>query len=143
MVYRIQLYMSESLSSAIDRAVKRFIDMCGDHVEEVVITRPDGLIVYAYVPPGSKYDARGIAALVSLLMGSSKRIYGQLRGGDIDSVIIDGKRGKILIKYIDLDGSGVYVSVITPTDNPEPNIGLILLALDNLGNRLKEIFKGV
>ena len=99
--------MSESLSSAIDRVVRRFVDMCGDSVEEVVITRPDGLIVYAYAPPGSKYDARGIAALVSLLMGSSKRIYGQLRGGDVDSVIINGKRGKILIKYIDLDGSGV------------------------------------
>ncbi len=134
--------MSESLSSAIDKIVRRFLDMCGDSVEDVVITRPDGLIVYAYTPPGSRYDARSIAALVSLLMGSSKRIYNQLRGGDIDSIMIDGKRGKILVKYIDLGNTGVYVSVITPMDNPEPNIGLIMLALDNLGERLREIFKG-
>ncbi|NPB00034.1 MAG: hypothetical protein GXO10_01530 [Crenarchaeota archaeon] len=134
--------MSESLSSAIDKAVRRFLDMCGDSVENVVITRPDGLIVYAYTPPGAKYDARSIAALISLLMGSSKRIYNQLRGGDIDTIMIDGKRGKILVKYIDVGGTGVYVSVITPSDNPEPNIGLIMLALDNLGNRLREILKG-
>ncbi len=137
----MSIHMAEPLTVAIDKAVKKFVDTCGDSVEEVVITRPDGLIVYAYTPPGSKYDARSIAALVSLLMGSSKKIYNQLRGGDIDSIIIDGKRGKILIKYIDIGGSGVYVSIITPADNPEPNIGLILIALETLGNKLREILK--
>ncbi len=134
---------TEPLSTVLDKIVRKFVDMCGKAVQDVVIARSDGLVVYSYSTSLNPTQRRSIAALISLLMGSSKKIYSQLRDDELVSIIMEGRRSKIILKSITLpSGRDVYVSVlVSSVDEGEPNIGLILLMLDNLVEKLREVFR--
>jgi len=134
---------TESLSTTLDKIVRKFVNMCGRAIQDVIITRSDGLVVYSYSTGLSSVQRRSIAALISLLMGSSKKVYSQLRDDELISVVMEGKRSRIILRSITLpSGRDVYVSVLVSSDSEdEPNIGLILLMLDDLVEKLKDVFR--
>ncbi len=134
---------TESLQATLDRLVRKFVDACGRTVDEVVIARPDGLVVYSYGTSLSTSQIRNVAALITLIMGSSRKAYSQLRDDDLETVLMEGRKSKLILKTVQVgSGRDLYIGVlVSPNNSPDINIGLILLMLDEFVDKLKDLFK--
>ncbi|NPA23093.1 MAG: hypothetical protein GXO23_02180 [Crenarchaeota archaeon] len=123
--------------------MKRFVDSCGRVVDEVVIARPDGLVVYSYGSSLTAPQKRSVAALITLIMGSSRKAYMQLRDDELQTVLMEGRKSKLILKSVRVgSGRDLYIGVlVSPDDAADVNVGLVLLMLDELIERLKDLFK--
>ncbi len=134
---------AESIQAELDKLVRKFVDACGRAVDEVVIARPDGLVVYSYGTSLSGSQKRSIAALITLIMGSSKKAYMQLRDDELQTVLMEGRKSKLILKSVRVGtGKDLYIGVlVSPNETTDVNIGLVLLMLDDLIEKLKDLFK--
>ncbi len=133
----------KSVTETLEKLIRRFVDSCGGAIDEVIIARPDGLIVHSYSSSMPMIQKRNIAALITLVIGSSKRVYNQLRDDELETILMEGRKSKIILKSISLNGGkSIYVGVLLScSETSEANIGLILLMLEELTEKLKELFK--
>jgi len=128
----------ESITRQLDEISRDFVARCGPDIEGLVITRPDGLVIYSYRFREQRMDERAISAMVTAAVGSSRRIFRQLKNGNVSLVLIEGDAGKLIIRPVSIDGREVFIGILT---HGEANLGLILLELDRYASKLREILR--
>ncbi|NPA70555.1 MAG: hypothetical protein GXO26_07070 [Crenarchaeota archaeon] len=129
---------SEGISNQLEEISREFVARCGNEIEGLVITRADGLVIYAYKVREQRMDERAISAMVTAAVGSSRRIFRQLKNGNVSLILIEGDSGKLIIRPISIDGREIFIGVLTPS---EANLGLIFLELDRYASRVREILR--
>ena len=128
----------ESITVRLEDISREFVDRCGRDVEGLVIARPDGLVMYAYMARNIGVDERSLSAMVAAAVGSSRRVFRQLKNGTVSMILIDGDSGKLIIKPVSIEGREIFVGILTA---PDANLGLILFELDRYIARLREILR--
>ena len=129
---------AQTVESALGGIVREFIERCGRDVEGVIVTRSDGLLIHAQLP-AVRVDEKLLSAMVALITGTSKRICKELGRGTLNTIIVESSEGKVLIKPVAVgELREIYVGVLT---NPEPNLGLILIELERIIEKIREILR--
>ncbi|NPB00079.1 MAG: hypothetical protein GXO10_01770 [Crenarchaeota archaeon] len=132
--------MSESVASMLERVSRDLVERCQPDIRGVIIARDDGLLIHAYIPYEIPASSHTVAAMLSVFMGPSRKVYRSLMNATLSEALLSGTEGKIIVRAIPLDehpeGKKVYVSVITSS---EPNLGLILMEFDRYIEAVRKI----
>ncbi len=128
----------ETISRQLEEVSRDFVNRCGPDIEGLVITRPDGLVIFSYRVREQRMDERAISAMVTAAVGSSRRIFRQLKNGNVSLILIEGDSGKLIIRPLSIDAREIFIGILTPND---ANLGLILLELDRYASKIKEILR--
>ncbi|AFA39953.1 putative distant relative of homeotic protein bithoraxoid [Pyrobaculum oguniense TE7] len=118
-----------SLESRYKEELSTFLSRVGGDVQAVVLARRDGLPV-AHISPGM--DAKTVAALTALALGSLKRVGEELKIGSVRNFIAYYEN-RVLLAWPAKD---LYVIAVA---SPDANLGLIMLELERLAKRLAGI----
>ncbi|ADP77106.1 Roadblock/LC7 family protein [Methanothermus fervidus DSM 2088] len=103
-----------------------------DGVNGSLVVGKDGLIIESEL--GSDMDAEIVAARSSVIFGAAKESVEELKQEPLEQVMIEGSRGKMLMKDV---GEGILV-VLTDED---VNLGLIRLEMRRSAERIKDFLK--
>jgi len=132
--------MAESVAEMLERASRELMSRCSPDVRGVIISRDDGLLIHASIAYELPSSTHTIAAMLSVFMGPSRRVYRSLMNSRLEEAILSGSEGKLIVRSIPIDdipgGRRIYVGVLTTR---EPNIGLILLELDRYIETVRKI----
>ncbi len=132
--------MSESVAMMLEKLSRDFVDRCQPDVRGVIIARDDGLLIHAYIPYEVPSSSHTIAAMLSVFMGPSRKVYRSLMNSTLDEAILSGPEGKVIVRSLPVDniseGKKIYVGIIT---SREPNIGLILLEFDRYIEAVRKV----
>ncbi|NPA23212.1 MAG: hypothetical protein GXO23_02820 [Crenarchaeota archaeon] len=132
--------MSESVAMMLEKLSRELVDRCQPDVRGVIIARDDGLLIHAYIAYEVPSSSHTIAAMLSVFMGPSRKVYRSLMNSTLDEAMLSGPEGKIIVRSLSVDevpeGRKIYVGVVT---NREPNIGLVLLEFDKYIEAVRKI----
>ncbi len=128
----------EAVTRQLEEISRDFVSRCSPDIEGLVITRPDGLVIFSYRVREQRMDERAISAMVTAAVGSSRRIFRQLKNGNVSLILIEGDSGKLIIRPINIDTREIFIGILTPND---ANLGLILLELDRYISKIREILR--
>ncbi|MHA1784705.1 MAG: roadblock/LC7 domain-containing protein [Candidatus Helarchaeota archaeon] len=96
------------------------------------VIRTNGLIIVSALPAES--SERMLAAMAAALLGTSKRTSESLFQGTFKSLHITVDKGDLFL----LESGKVILVSMT---NPEPNVGLVTLEMEDSSAKIKKIFE--
>ncbi|MFX1396334.1 MAG: roadblock/LC7 domain-containing protein [Promethearchaeota archaeon] len=119
----------ESVNKHLEELEKRVSDIIGS-----ALIRTNGLIVASSLP--KEANERMIAAMSAALLGTSKRSAEALFNGNFNSLNLELDKGNMFL----ISAGRVILVAIT---KPQPNIGLVTLEMEDISNKISQIFKMV
>lgn len=118
-----------SLEDLIKDELAAFMSRSGGDVSGALVARRDGLPVAYIMPTG---DPKLVAAMWALARGALVRFGEELKLGELKHAIVQYEDRLVLIKAI----KGLCLVALA---SPNANVGLLLLELDRLTDRLAEL----
>ena len=117
------------MESAVREELSAFLSRSGGQALGVVLSRKDGLPV-ASVAPG--VEPKLVSALTALALGSLRRMGEELKVGATKQVVAYFENRLVLVWPV----KDLYIVVLATSD---ANLGLLLLEVERLANRLSNI----
>jgi len=111
-------------------AVLQNLRKIGDLIGSSVISR-DGLTIASDL--AKDIDEETFAAMSAAMQGAAETAVQELKQGDLDQIIINAQRGKIITT------SAGERAILVSLSKPSINLGLILLELGRTGRKINNI----
>ena len=102
------------------------------NVDGSVITSREGLLMASRVPP--EVDDRIISALFSSVTAAAETALVEMGRGAVDRVVLSAKDGQVIIVP-----AGSKTVLGTLVRRGAPNLGLILMKLESVSKKIREI----
>jgi hypothetical protein len=116
----------------LDRILSALITAATD-IEGAAVVRRDGLMITFNMPMGDINLGRKVAAMTAAMVGTSEKTCQVLNRGDFHQVIVEADKGKLV--STGAGKKGLLVVLV----RPGANLGLVLMAIDEALERIKEI----
>lgn len=120
-----------SKEEKLKKVLEEFIEDTG--VLGAAVVSNEGLMMASILP--EDVDPPLIAAMTASLFGTSQRVVNELVMGDLEQAIVEAKKGKIIA----CSSNGIGIIVVLLPQNV--NIGLIMLELGRVSQKVKEILR--
>lgn len=120
-----------SLKETLEGVLKD-LKSAGDVEAGAVVSR-DGLLIAEDI--SSDVNADSFAAMTATMLGAAETATSELRKGNPDRVIVEGKDGKIIAT-----GAG-FKALLVAMASPDANLGLILLEMSKASNKIKGLLE--
>jgi len=102
-------------------------------VEAAAVVRRDGILIAGSLPEG--VDSKSVAAMTAAIVGTAEQSAITLNRGAFRQVIIEADKGKIVSIGI---GPLALLSCLV---RPSANLGLVLLQMNKIGDKMKAELK--
>lgn len=123
---------AKSWRNELETLLKAMEDADPD-IESSAVVRTDGLVMASALPKNA--DEGLIAAMSAALLNIGNRAVVELARGELDKVIVSGTKGDIILRGV---GSEAVLSAIT---KPGANLGLLLVEMKRIGDRIMSVLK--
>ena len=121
-----------SVRARVEGVLSSFLEDNSPDVRGVALVNKRGLPIAASLQ--AEVDLRMLSAQLAAITSAQDRVASQLGLGEVEIATIEATEGNLLVKLIDEFIVGVLV-------RKEANIGLVLIGLDSLTKRLREILR--
>ena len=105
------------------------LDGVGDIEGSAIVTR-DGLLIASDLP--RDIDAETFAAMSATMVGAAETAVSELKKGDVERVIVEGRESKLITQ-----GSGPNV-VLVAMVSKDANLGLILVEMKKASDKVEK-----
>ncbi len=105
----------------------------GDIQGSSVVSR-DGLVIASDL--SKDVDEETFAAMSAAMQGAAETAVSELKQGELNQIIVDAKKGKILTI------SAGRLAILVALAKPEVNLGLILLEMGRASDKISNILGG-
>jgi predicted regulator of Ras-like GTPase activity (Roadblock/LC7/MglB family) len=119
--------MPESKKDTLFRLLKG-LGGIGSIEGSAIVTR-DGLLIASDLP--KDIDAETFAAMSATMMGAAETAIGELKKGDVERVIVEGRATKLITK-----GAGPN-AVLVAMVSQDANLGLILIEMKKVADMVE------
>ncbi len=102
-------------------------------IEASAVVRRDGILIAGSLP--QEIDSKGVAAMTAAIVGTAEQSAITLNRGTFKQVIIEADKGKIVSIGI---GPLALLSCLV---KPSANLGLVLLQMNKVGDKMKDELK--